>query len=137
MRVLLAFDKFKDALAAHRACQLAEEALRGVRGDWELDLCPLADGGEGFAEILTSAAGGELASYPVVGPREGLVDAPIGLVEFDRIPPDARALLGLGNADGGGGLAPPGAAPTGASPSSKWRRPAASPCWRPPCAIPG
>ena len=58
MRVLLAFDKFKDALAARAACEAAAAALRQRHTDWSLDFCPLADGGEGFAEILTNSAGG-------------------------------------------------------------------------------
>ncbi len=54
MRVLLAFDKFKDALGAREACRVAAEALQSQHPDWECDLCPLTDGGEGFAEILTA-----------------------------------------------------------------------------------
>jgi hypothetical protein len=58
MRALLAFDKFKDSLTAQQACDLAADALRATHRDWTLDLCPLADGGEGFCEIHTAAAGG-------------------------------------------------------------------------------
>ena len=58
MRVLLAFDKFKDSLTAPAACAHAAAALRTAHPDWTLELCPLADGGEGFCEILTHAAGG-------------------------------------------------------------------------------
>src|SRR5476651_1523076 len=95
MRVLLAFDKFKDSLTARAACEHAAAALRAHHPGWQLDLCPLADGGEGFAEILTQATGGELSSFSVVGPREGLVEAALGLVSFDQIPPAALALLEL------------------------------------------
>ena len=55
MRVLVAFDKFKDALTARAACETAATALRAKHPGWELDLCPLTDGGEGFAEALTLA----------------------------------------------------------------------------------
>ncbi|HVW21164.1 MAG TPA: glycerate kinase [Opitutaceae bacterium] len=94
MRVLAAFDKFKDSLSARQACELAARALRSRRKDWEVDLCPLTDGGEGFAEILTRAAGGELAKLPVAGPRGGQVEAAMGLVSLARIPASARAQLG-------------------------------------------
>src|ERR1019366_9306231 len=67
MRVLLAFDKFKDSLTALAACDLAANALRARHPDWMLDLCPLADGGEGFCEILTAAAGGEIKPISVTG----------------------------------------------------------------------
>ena len=95
MRVLLAFDKFKDSLAAGPACVAAAAALRTRHPDWQLDLCPLADGGEGFAEILTTAAGGSLSSISVTGPRSAAVAAGFGLVPWKKIPTAARALLKL------------------------------------------
>lgn len=96
MRVLLAFDKFKDSLTAQLACDLAARALGERHPDWTFDRCPLADGGEGFCEILTTATAGELRKFPVDAPRGGLVDAPLGLVAPEKIPPAARALLGVG-----------------------------------------
>jgi glycerate kinase len=95
MRVLLAFDKFKDSLTAPAACEIAATALAGSHPDWELDPCPLADGGEGFCDILTRAAGGEIETHPVTGPRGARVAATIGLVPLARIPPAARALLAI------------------------------------------
>lgn len=95
MRVLLAFDKFKDSLAAQAACETAARALRQRHPDWQLDLCPLADGGEGFAEILTASVGGTLSSVSVTGPRGTAVDAAFGLVAWAKIPAAARSLLQL------------------------------------------
>ena len=95
MRVLLAFDKFKDSLTAPAACDVAAEALRRAHPDWTLDLCPLADGGEGFCPILTQAAGGELIAATVTGPRGAPTPAALGLVRLDRIPAAARTLLGI------------------------------------------
>ncbi|MEI6862519.1 MAG: glycerate kinase, partial [Verrucomicrobiota bacterium] len=96
MRVLLAFDKFKDALTARQACEHAAHALRARHGGWSLDFCPLADGGEGFTEILTAAAGAAFTTASVAGPRDGLpVMAHFGLVPAGKIPAAARALLAL------------------------------------------
>ena len=95
MRVLIAFDKFKDSLTAAQACGAAARALRARHPDWTLDLCPLADGGEGFAELLTAAAGGELRRRPVTGPRGESREAAFGLVEPDRIPRAAWTRLGV------------------------------------------
>lgn len=95
MRTLIAFDKFKDALTAPEACARAAEALRAVRPEWSLDLCPLTDGGEGFAEILTQAAGGTLHRVRVTGPRGEPVDAHYGLVDGARVPAAAWRLLDL------------------------------------------
>ncbi len=95
MRVLLAFDKFKGSLTAPEACAAAADALRTLHPDWELDLCPLADGGDGFVSILTRAAGGRLEPRKVTGPRGALVEAVFGLVPLSHIPPRARELLAL------------------------------------------
>lgn len=97
MRVLLAFDKFKDALGAAAAGEAAAAALRAAHPDWELDLCPLADGGDGFAEVLTRAAGGTLHRVRVSGPRGEPVDAVFGVVSLENLPPAARALLQIKN----------------------------------------
>ncbi|MBS0632809.1 MAG: glycerate kinase [Verrucomicrobia bacterium] len=95
MRALLAFDKFKDALTAPQACDLTAAVLRRTHADWSLDLCPLADGGEGFAEILTRAAGGRLITQTVTGPRGAPVAAAFGLVRWEKIPTAARTRLDL------------------------------------------
>ncbi len=95
MRALLAFNKFKDSLAASTACEAAAAALRQRHPGWSLDLCPLADGGEGFAEILTRSAGGTLSDLSVTGPRGSPVAAAFGLVPWAKIPAPARRLLQL------------------------------------------
>lgn len=97
MRALIAFDKFKDSLTAREACDLTARALRARHPDWSLDLCPLADGGEGFAEILTLSAGGKMVRQQVSGPRGSAVEAHFGLVDWEKIPPAARQLLQIEN----------------------------------------
>jgi glycerate kinase len=97
MRVLLAFDKFKDALTAPEACAHAAAALRAAHPDWQLDLCPLADGGEGFCDILTRAAGGTFETHTVTGPRGAPVRAAIGFVTLEKIPAAARTLVAIEN----------------------------------------
>lgn len=93
MRILLAFDKFKEALAAPAACAVAHTALRESHPDWSFDLCPLSDGGDGFAEILTAAAGGRLEPKCVTGPLGDPISAPVGLVPLSRLPPTIRRRL--------------------------------------------
>jgi glycerate kinase len=95
VRVLIAFDKFKGSLSAGQACAFTARALRRWHRDWELDLCPLADGGEGFARILTRAAGGRFVPCHVTGPRGAPTDAPLGLVAVSQIPAAAQIRLGL------------------------------------------
>jgi glycerate kinase len=95
VKILVAFDKFKDSLTALQACEIAARALRGKHPSWTLDLCPLSDGGDGFAEIFTRAAGGQLSRISVVGPRGGRVEAALGLAPPEGIPAAARAMLAL------------------------------------------
>jgi len=93
MRVLLAFDKFKDSLTAEEACAAAAAGLRGRHPDWQIDACPLSDGGEGFAEILTAAVQGSLRRVSVTGPRGRPSPARLGLVTYAQVPAAARGLL--------------------------------------------
>lgn len=95
MRVLLAFDKFKDSLTAPAACAVAAAALREKHPDWSIDECPLADGGEGFASILTRAASGVMSATAVTGPRGAPHTAEFGLVPWQQIPPSAQTCLQL------------------------------------------
>jgi glycerate kinase len=91
MRVLVAFDKFKGSIGAAQACDVAAGVVSGL--GWEADRCPLTDGGEGFAAILTRAAGGRESSHTVAGPRGEPVRASIGIVPADAIRAGARARL--------------------------------------------
>lgn len=63
--------------AGLRATQVAAALGRGLEaGGWEVDLCPLADGGAGTLEILLPRLAGETAAVEVGGRRVG-----IGLIE--------------------------------------------------------
>jgi len=95
VRVLIAFDKFKGSLGAPQACELAAGTLRGLHRNWQLDLCPLTDGGEGFIDILTKAMGGQRLSFKVTEPRDGFVDASLGIVAPTKISASVRHLLPL------------------------------------------
>lgn len=92
MRVLVAFDKFKDALPAPAACAGAAQALGAGA---TVDVCPLADGGEGFAEILTATVGGEMVHVRATGPHGEPGTARYGLVRARNIPVAARDRAGF------------------------------------------
>ncbi|WP_404421322.1 glycerate kinase [Nibricoccus sp. IMCC34717] len=95
MHVLVAFDKFKDSLSAPEACAIAREEILKAKPAWKVSLCPLADGGEGFSEILTSSVGGTFRSKQVQGPHanKAPVNARFGIVEWARLPAAAQELL--------------------------------------------
>ncbi len=98
MRVLIAFDKFKNALTAARACEIAREVLGALHPEWTLDLCPLADGGEEFATILTQAAGGSWHPVEATGPRGARCNSGFGLIDPKNLPDSAQERLELGSA---------------------------------------
>ena len=93
MRLLLALDKFKDSLGAIRACEVVAETLRKESPDWQVDLCPLTDGGDGFASILSRSSGGRMEKVMVAGPRHQPTSAEIGWVQWTKVPAGARARL--------------------------------------------
>lgn len=82
-------------MTAQTAGTAAALALKEVHPAWQLDLAPLADGGEGFAGILTQAAGGSTRAQKVSGPRGTTVSANFGLVSVSSIPSAARTQLQL------------------------------------------
>jgi glycerate kinase len=81
MRVLVAPDKFRGTLSARQAAEAIETGWRRSQPADDLDLAPMADGGEGTLEALVDARGGRIVPASVTGPLGDPVDAAFGLVE--------------------------------------------------------
>ena len=95
MRILSAFDKFKDSFSARDACALVKEVASDLSSDLEIISCPLTDGGEGFVEILTPKYKGEIIKVPArdsIG-VEKIVE--IGMVSIESLSSSVRTLLEL------------------------------------------
>ncbi|MGH3878928.1 MAG: glycerate kinase family protein [Actinophytocola sp.] len=75
MRVLIAPDCFGGTLTAPEAAEAIAAGWRGGAPDDDLTLCPLADGGPGFVDVLHAALGGDLRHRSVAGPLGSSVDA--------------------------------------------------------------
>jgi glycerate 2-kinase len=91
--VLVAPDSFKGTL---RASAVAEAVGRGLRaGGWEVDLCPVGDGGEGTVEALLDAIGGQLLAAGVSDPLGRPVDARFALSEDGVAVVESAAASGL------------------------------------------
>ncbi|HEX2899651.1 MAG TPA: glycerate kinase, partial [Bacteroidia bacterium] len=58
MKVLIAPDKFKGSLTAAEAAAAMAAGVKRHNPAWSVQLLPVADGGEGTAEVLTAASGG-------------------------------------------------------------------------------
>lgn len=80
MRVVIAPDSFKECLAAADVCRAVAEGWRTVFPDAELDLVPMADGGEGTVDALVAGAGGAKRSCIVTGPLGDPVEAVYGIL---------------------------------------------------------
>lgn len=75
MRVLIAPDCFGGTLTAPEAAAAIADGWRTGAPEDELTLCPLADGGPGFVEVLRSALGGRPHTLTVTGPLGTKVEA--------------------------------------------------------------
>ncbi len=71
MRVVIAPDKFKGSLSASEAARAMAQGVLIAVPEAEVDICPMADGGEGTVEVIASVAGAELREAKVRGPLPG------------------------------------------------------------------
>lgn len=79
MRILLAPDKFRGSLTARQVTDAMAEGVRLVHPDAETVALPLADGGEGTAQVLTEATNGTWHTATVSDPLGRPVEAGFGL----------------------------------------------------------
>lgn len=83
MHVLIAPDSFAGTLSAPEAARAIAQGWQAYAPADTVDLAPLADGGEGFVEVLHEALGGELAALTVHGPDGAAV--PATLLQVDDV----------------------------------------------------
>jgi glycerate kinase len=70
MRILIAPDKFKESLTAKQVASAIRDGFHSVFPEANFDIVPVADGGEGTAEIFLEALGGrrtEIAAHDPLG----------------------------------------------------------------------
>jgi glycerate kinase len=81
MKYLLAPDKFKGTLAAAEVAEAMQAGLLEADPNATVDLCPVADGGEGTVDALVAATNGTFHTARVTGPLpEMKVDARFGIL---------------------------------------------------------
>jgi len=86
VKIVVALDKFKGSLTALRACELVRDALRSTDPRLNIVVKPMADGGDGTAEVLHATLGGQWISREVIGPLpEMRVNAAYLWLAEDRI----------------------------------------------------
>ena len=95
MRILIAPDKFKGSLTANEVASAIRDGFRSVFPDASFDIVPVADGGEGTAEIFREALGGqrvEIAAHDALG-------RPV-TVSYAWIPSSEIAVIDMSSASG-------------------------------------
>ena len=75
MRILIAPDKFKGSLSAQQVAENIALGIRDVIPDAQIEIAPAADGGEGTAEVICKARGGEWVTCHAHGPLGNPIEA--------------------------------------------------------------
>lgn len=80
MKIVIAMDSFKGSLTSLEAGCAVADGIRRAAPDAELEVLPLADGGEGTVAALCSDDRGELVKIPVSSPTGDTVIAEYGIL---------------------------------------------------------
>lgn len=80
MKVLVAMDSFKGSLTSVEAGQAVKEGILQALPHAEVDISPLADGGEGTVDALCCDGVGEIERLSVLGPVGEAVSAKYGIL---------------------------------------------------------
>src|SRR5215470_16252174 len=85
MRILIAPDKFKGALNAREVGDAIAAGVHDVLPNAKIDVVPLADGGEGTAEVISQALGGSWLKCRVHDPLGREIEAVYGWIEQKKM----------------------------------------------------
>src|SRR5260370_41185135 len=86
MKVLIAPDKFKGALNASDVAENIAKGLLDVLPDADIEIVPMADGGEGTAEAICEARGCAGREWKAHDPLGSEIDARYGWIDPDKLP---------------------------------------------------
>jgi len=85
MRILIAPDKFKGVLTAREAAENIAQGLRDALPDAKIEMVPMADGGEGTAEVICNAHGGSWLQCKAHDPLGREIDARYGWISDNKL----------------------------------------------------
>jgi glycerate kinase len=85
VRILIAPDKFKGALNAREVAENIAKGLRDMLPDAEIDIVPMADGGEGTAQVICDARRASWLKCKAHDPLGREIDARYGWIESGNI----------------------------------------------------
>ena len=84
-RILIAPDKFKGSLSALEVAQNIAAGLREVLPKAKIDIAPMADGGEGTAEVICDALKGAWVACKAHDPLSREIDCRFGYIENKKL----------------------------------------------------
>ena len=80
MKIVIAPDTFKGSAAAPLVAEALATGVLDVVPDARIDLCPMADGGEGTVDAIIAATGGQILIADVFDPLGAPIRAKFGLI---------------------------------------------------------
>lgn len=80
MKVVIAPDSFKESLSAAEVASAIAEGVLEVCPSAVVDICPMADGGEGTVDAVVAATGGEFLTADVFDPLGSPIRARFGMI---------------------------------------------------------
>ncbi|NMH64466.1 glycerate kinase [Shewanella salipaludis] len=83
MKIVIAPDSFKESLSSAQAAAAIAQGLRQALPSAELQLLPVADGGEGTVQVMVDATRGRFISKEVTGPLGDRLMARYGILGKD------------------------------------------------------
>src|SRR6266436_999509 len=85
MKILIAPDKFKGALNAREAAENIAKGLRDALPGAKIEIVPMADGGEGTAEVICNARSGSWVQCKAHDPLGREIDAHYAWVADEKL----------------------------------------------------
>ncbi len=95
MKILIAPDSFKGSLSSEDICKIGKKALEQALDNPQIDILPIADGGEGTVASLVINTNGEYVNLGVKGPYDERVNGKYGILGDGE-----TAVIEMSNASG-------------------------------------
>jgi glycerate kinase len=85
VKILIAPDKFKGSLSAREVAENIAKGLRDALPEATINIVPMADGGEGTAEVICDALGGSWVNCAAHDPISREIDARYGWIQKRKL----------------------------------------------------
>lgn len=91
MKVVVAIDSFKGSLSSFQAGTAVKDGILSAMPDTEVDVCPIADGGEGTVDAILQSTNASVRRISVTGPLGRSISAYYGILNGVAIMEMAKA----------------------------------------------